>query len=76
MKWLFVFMYWLITWILKYVINIFELIWYIDIKHFSYYGTYFLSIESIKEHVPDYSITPINDGFNFIERFVYRCVCK
>lgn len=76
MKWIIVFIYWLITWVLKYIINFFELIWHLDTKHFSYYGTHFLTIKDIKETEIEISIFKTNDGFNFIERVVYWCVGK
>jgi len=76
MKWIFVFCYWLITWVLKYLINLIELIWHLDTKHFSYYGTYFLTIKNIKETEIEFSITKTCDEFNIIERFIYKCVGK
>lgn len=68
MKWIFVFMYWLTTWVLKYFINFFELIWHIDFKHFSYYGTRFLTIETMKND------SIYVDGFNYIEKFICWCL--
>ena len=76
MKWIIVFIYWLITWLIKYLINFFEMIWHLDFKHFSYYGTHFLTIKDIKETEIEISVTKTNDGFNIIERLIYWCVGK
>jgi len=76
MKWIPVFCYWLITWMLKYLINAIELIWHLDTKHFSYYGTHFLTIEDIRETEIEISVIKTCDGFNVIERFIYWCVGK
>lgn len=67
MKWIVVFIYWLTTWTLKYVLNFLELIWHLNTKRLTYYGTHFISVKYMKE-------AEIEDGFNFIERVVYRCV--
>jgi hypothetical protein len=76
MKWIPVFCYWSITWIVKYLINLFEFIWHLDTRHFSYYGTHFLTIKDIKNTEVKYSIIEECDGFNIIERFIYKCVGK
>lgn len=74
MKFLVIYAYVLITWVLKYTINTFELLWYLDFKHFSYYGTHFLSLTDIKDHETDNSLLNKCDGFNVLERLVYYCV--
>ena len=87
MKWIIIFLYWLITWILKYVFNILELIWFVDFKHFSHYGTHFLTLKNIKETEIEISVAYPqgvlcgtkyikNDGLNIFERVVYWCVNK
>jgi len=74
MRWIFIFLYWLITWILKYIINIFEFIWYLDFNNFSYYGTHFLYLNYLRNIEPELSVVNTSDGLNFIERFVFWCI--
>ena len=74
MKYIIIFLYWLITWLIKILINFVELIWHLDTKHFSYYNTYFLSISQIKQYKPEYTVTNSKQVLNFIERLVYSCV--
>jgi len=47
MRYILIIFYVLLTRILWIMCNLFKFIWYLDFKHFSYYGYYFLSIDYV-----------------------------
>ena len=79
MKHIIVFLYWFTTWVFKYVINFFELIFHLDFNHFSDYGTYFLSVSDIRDIKRDiekneFLKTLSPEYLNFVEKMIYLCV--
>ena len=77
MKYLIMFLYWIITWSVKIIINVFEFFFHFDFKHFSYYGSHFLTLKDFHSYTRQYSV--IEDDlycFNFIEKLIYYCVKK
>ena len=68
MKYIIFFIYWLITWIFKYLINLVELIWHLNIKKLSCYDDRFSTISSIIRNR-----TSLFVHFNKFERFIYWC---
>lgn len=74
MKYLIVFLYWIITWSVKIIINVFEFLFHFDFKHFSYYGTHFLTLKDIRDTPYPYSILSGEDGLNFFEKIIRHCV--
>lgn len=73
MKYVIIFLYWLITWLIKYLINVVEFIWHLDVKNLSYYNTHFLSVSQIKEYKPNMSVTKEPNALNIVQRLVYYC---
>jgi len=78
MKWIFIFLYIIITWFILGIINIFKFIFYLDNKHFDYYGTYFLTIKDIKDWNNELLTPTIYykscNGLNIIEKLIYKCL--
>lgn len=67
MKYIIFFIYWLITWILKYLINLVELIWHLNIKKLSTYKSHFSTITDINKCQLQFI------KLNIFERIIYWC---
>lgn len=64
-KWTVIAIYFSIAYLLKYLLNFLELIWYCDLKHFSSFDRYFYTLEIIKHH---------NVNLNLIEKIIYNLI--
>jgi len=77
MKYIFIFLYFTLSWLYVIFVNILCFIFYFDFKHKKPYGYFFLTIKFIKNEVVcnNYILNyqyKYNYYLNFIERLIYK----